>query len=339
MSADQQGLFVQGKIPRNEVPLPPLYFVAMDDWLEKLGNDAFLAYLRMWTFCDRRESEREYDKIPYSLKSTWEKLGMGKKKFYEKIIRPLWNFGLIDIVEYEEAARHTQKPKNIIVYKYPQNRFELAKEPLQKVRDYDKDYSSESVVFGRKGGRPKVEGLDDSYPQNPQEESNGFQTETVENERFPNGNGRDNGFQTETVTVSKRKPNNVFNNLLKKDNKSINVFNNNNNQEDSVVVVHNEIHIKRIQMDVKEIFGIDITEKNVTNWLTQMSFDSLREMFFTLEDDLRNGFCRIKSNPIGFINGCIAKGGYTSMKPINAHTIKQADTEKKHESDYDEIPY
>jgi stage III sporulation protein SpoIIIAA len=105
--------------------------------------------------------------------------------------------------------------------------------------------------------------------------------------------------------------------------------NNNNNKKEEVVVVHNELHIKRIQLDVKEIFGIDLSQKVATNWLNQMSFDDLRAMFFTMEDDLRNGYCKIKSSPIGFVNGCIAKGGYTSMKPVNSHSIRQAELESK----------
>jgi len=198
--------FIQaGKRARNELYLPPLRYIVADDWIDKLGHDAFIAWLKFHTWVDRRDEKRDNDRIPYSLEDTRKKLGMGKKKFYEKVIRPLWEYGLIDIVEYEEAERKSQKPKNIIVYTSPANRHETETKPLVKLRDWNKDYGSASQFYGKQGGRPKK--------QTAPSEENGNDDETPSQE--------ENGFQTETVgtvskqkpsTVSKQKPNNISNN-------------------------------------------------------------------------------------------------------------------------------
>lgn len=209
----------KGKKSRNELFLPSLRYVVADDWIDKLGHDAFVAWIKLHTWVDRSDENRDHDRVPYTLESTWEKLGIGKKKFYQKIIRPLWEYGLIDVVEYEKSNRKSQKPKNIIVYESPYNKHETEIQPLKKLRDYDKDYASTSQLHGRKGGRPKnINDADsnDGFQMETVDRTNvhGFQTETVD------------GFQTETVTVSKQKPNNVFNNLLINTNKSSNVSNN-----------------------------------------------------------------------------------------------------------------
>lgn len=104
------------------------------------------------SWVDRTDEHREYDRVPYTLESTWKKLGMGRKKFYEKILKPLWEYWLIDIVEYNESNRKAQKPKNIVVYESPMNKHETEIKPLKKLRDWNKDYDSPSKAFGRRGG-------------------------------------------------------------------------------------------------------------------------------------------------------------------------------------------
>lgn len=216
-------MFEKGKKARNELKLPTLHYVVADDWIEKLGHEAFVAWLKFHTWVDRTDKNREYDKIPRSLEETWELLGMSKSKFYRAVVRPLWNYGLIDIIEYEESKRKTQKPKNIIVYESPFNKHETEVKPLEKVRDYEKDYSSTSQVFGRKGGRP----IND--------DSDGFKNETVEND---SSNGFKNetvyGFKNETVTVSKMKPNN-YTNISNNETNTLNNESNNKQQSDVVV--------------------------------------------------------------------------------------------------------
>lgn len=201
----------KGKKSRNELFLPSLRYVVADDWIDKLGHDAFIAWIKLHTWVDRSDENRDHDRIPYSLESTWKKLGVGKTKFYQKIIRPLWEYGLIDIIEYEESQRKSQKPKNIVVYESPYNKHETEVKPLEKLRDYNKDYDSVSQVFGRKGGQPA-------------HKVNGSQTRTVENDGSQTRTV--DGSQTRTVTVHKNEPSNVSNNLLINTNKSSNVSNN-----------------------------------------------------------------------------------------------------------------
>jgi hypothetical protein len=99
------------------------------------------------------------DIIPISLIQLASRLGMSKSKFYKTVIRPLWNHGLIDIVEYEHSTSLGQKPKNIIVYRSPFNHPGTDVQPLLQVRDYDTEYISLAREFGKKGGqaRHKVE--------------------------------------------------------------------------------------------------------------------------------------------------------------------------------------
>lgn len=147
--------FLKAKKKREELQLPILHFVVTDDWIEKLGNDAFCAWLKFYSWCDRSEDRKDHenDVIPTSFNRIMTRLGVGKKKFYNAIIRPLWNFGLIDIVEYTDSVNKGNKPMNIVVYEYPQNDVSKKYEPLKKIRDYDEDYSSDARTFAKKGGR------------------------------------------------------------------------------------------------------------------------------------------------------------------------------------------
>ena len=266
--------FIQaGKRARNELYLPPLRYIVADDWIDKLGHDAFIAWLKFHTWVDRRDEKRDNDRIPYSLEDTRKKLGMGKKKFYEKVIRPLWEYGLIDIVEYEEAERKSQKPKNIIVYTSPANRHETETKPLVKLRDWNKDYGSASQFYGKQGGRPKKQtapseenGNDDETPS---QEENGFQTETV---------GTVSKQKPSTVskqkpsTVSKRKPNNISNNHTNAPNNHTNDSNNHHhhneeNQDEKVVVVSKEI--EHVQNHVQYRFNRELTSEQANRLIKE----------------------------------------------------------------------
>ncbi|MGO4979255.1 hypothetical protein [Bacillus sp. CJ1] len=147
--------FQKAKKNRNEHNLPILYFNVADDWIDKLGNDAFVAWLKFYSWCDRSPEriDPDNDVVPSSLSKIMKRLGVGKKKFYNQIIRPLWNYGLIDLVEYEHSIQSGNKPINIVVYEYPQNNRQKKYEPLEQVRDYDKDYNTSSRGFAKQGGR------------------------------------------------------------------------------------------------------------------------------------------------------------------------------------------
>lgn len=162
--------FKEAKRSRSELELPNLHFIVVDDWIEVVGERAVMSWLRMYSWCDRsvRETDVKSDQsqkweqasIPVSLNSTMKKLGVSRATFYNKILKPLWNVGLIDIEEFKGSKSKGVKPLNIIVYKYPQNNFTLAIQPLKKIRDYEKDYSSASKIFAKKGGRPQIEESD-----------------------------------------------------------------------------------------------------------------------------------------------------------------------------------
>src|SRR5699024_11783983 len=88
------------------------------------GYEAFCAWLKFYTWCDRSQerSNKENDVVPTSFKKIMERLGIVRKKIYNSVIRPLWNYGLIDIVEYTDSYNEEQKIMSIIVYEYQQNK-------------------------------------------------------------------------------------------------------------------------------------------------------------------------------------------------------------------------
>lgn len=199
------------KKTRNELQLPILHFVCMDDWIEKIGDKAFTAWLKFYTWCNREEDENgnrpEDDVIPSSLTKVQKRLGVGKDTFYNKILKPLWNYGLIDVFEYKSENWKGQGNVNIIVYEYPQNEHALSTKPLEKVRDYDTDYISQAKTFAKLGGRPKKNTTEE--PRSESEQGDGSQ---MEQGVFSNGTG----------ARSEIEPNNVSNNLSNVS-KSINV--------------------------------------------------------------------------------------------------------------------
>ncbi|WP_126430062.1 hypothetical protein [Brevibacillus marinus] len=141
------------KRTRGELRLPQLHFIAMDDWVKKLGHRAFIAWLQFYTFVDRTDSSTK-DSIPKSMKDLAKKLEVSEPTLYNTIIRPLWNYGMIDIKE-RLVGKTTYK--NIIVYEYPQNDPALSTKPLEKIRDYDRDYHSVQKAGGKLGAKMKQE--------------------------------------------------------------------------------------------------------------------------------------------------------------------------------------
>lgn len=140
---------------REELHLPTLCFIVADDWMDKLGAEAFCTWLKLYTYVNRADKDRTHDIIPRSLAKLAEQLNMSKSTFYNVVVKPLWNYGLIDIIEYGESSSLGQKPKNIIVYPCPFNNPETRTQPLTKVRDYDTEYISICKEFGKLGGQPQ----------------------------------------------------------------------------------------------------------------------------------------------------------------------------------------
>lgn len=237
--------FKLGEEKRSELELPTLHFITMDQWIDVIGEKALFAWLKMYTWCDRKniaveeESTKwEQSKVKDSLQGVASRLGVGKGTFYNKILKPLWNVGLIDIEEWAQDPRSGQKAINIVVYKYPQNNKVLSFKPLKEIRDYDKEYSSAAKHFAKQKGQNKID--------NPEEVSEKPKTEGApeikEETPVPKQNGTP--FSNETVPRSETEHN-----------KSLNSFNNSFNPFISSVNkdVHNEQ--LKIQRDIDKILN------------------------------------------------------------------------------------
>lgn len=140
----------KSKTPRNARQLPTLHYIVADDWIDKLGEKSFCLYLKLWTMVDRTGEQHE---IKTRQSKLIQRLGMSKSTFL-RTLKPLYEYGLVDLQEYEGSKNEGNKPVNIIVHRNPQNEPTLAFEPIEKVRDWstrtDVKYS-----FTKKGGRPK----------------------------------------------------------------------------------------------------------------------------------------------------------------------------------------
>ncbi|GAK00898.1 transcriptional regulator [Geomicrobium sp. JCM 19055] len=142
----------QGKTPREQLELPPLYFVAMDDWVDKIGDKALVLYLRLWTLADRTNKERDNDVIPQSIGKLSQRVGMTKATFY-KHVKTLYEYALIDFITYEDSKQKGNAPENIVVFKYPQNDFTKSVQPLEKVREWE-DRTNEKFSYTKKRRSP-----------------------------------------------------------------------------------------------------------------------------------------------------------------------------------------
>jgi hypothetical protein len=144
------------KKSRNRVPLPNLYYIAMDDWVEKLGDKSFMLWLKLHTYMDRTDIENpENHAIKTRQSKLIDRLGISKSTFL-RLIKPLYEYGLIDLVDYEGSKNEGSKPVNIVVFDYPQDIEGKEYAPLEKVRDWSQRVD-EKYNFSRKGGRPKKE--------------------------------------------------------------------------------------------------------------------------------------------------------------------------------------
>lgn len=154
----------EGKRKREELTLPILHFAAADalpnteSWIDTLQPKAFCAWLKLHTLVNRTDEAMEKNgnrmTIPRSIEDLTKKIfKVSKPTFYNTILKPLWNYGLIDIIEWKDDKKIGQKAMNIIVYHYPKNQKSLETKPLEKVRDYDKDYKSNGKTYGDLGGK------------------------------------------------------------------------------------------------------------------------------------------------------------------------------------------
>lgn len=141
--------------PRNAMPLPNLHFVVADDWIDKLGEKSFCLYLKLFTMVDRTDENSANHAIKTRTSKLIKRLDLSKST-YLRLIKPLYEYGLVDLNEYEDSKNEGSKPINIVVNRFPQNKPALSYEPLEKYRDWSKR-TEESYPFSKQGGRPKKE--------------------------------------------------------------------------------------------------------------------------------------------------------------------------------------
>ncbi|WP_134703780.1 hypothetical protein [Ammoniphilus sp. YIM 78166] len=107
--------------------IPQIHSIMVSDWLPKLGEKAFLTWLRLHSWKKETSSPDTPFSLSLSLNKIIKQLKMGKNTFYEKVLRPLLHFGLIELKPKNEA----QKETHLIIYSYPENNPENAHSVLQ----------------------------------------------------------------------------------------------------------------------------------------------------------------------------------------------------------------
>lgn len=287
-------MFIKAKRKREELRLPILHYIVADDWMDKLGPQAFTAWLKFHTWVNRQDQYIEdvnQAKIPMSMEKVAEKLGVGKTTLYTKIIRVLWEYGLIDLVEFSDSNRKTQKPVNIIPYDYPQNNKALETKPLQKCRDWKKDYNTQATFYGRKGGRNADIKL----------KINRSKIRTVDGSKIRTVHGS----KSRTVTVQNLEPNNYSNN-------SINYTNNSINHDSNTLLIDEEklplekrkLYISLVNKNIDPFVAKSIVELADQNEIIVYDYEvseQLKQMYFETEVEGKT----ITDYPYYFINGII----------------------------------
>jgi predicted transcriptional regulator len=296
-------MFIKAKKKREELRLPILHYIVADDWMDKLGPKAFTAWLKFHTWVNRQD-ERIDDisqaKIPMSMDKVAEKLGMNKSTLYRNIIPVLWEYGLIDLVEYDGSNRKTQKPVNIIPYDYPQNDKSLETKPLEKCRDWIKDYNTIATFYARKRKEkvdiePKIDGCKNA---------------TVD------------GCKNERVTRSKMQPNNYSNN-------SINDSNNLLMDEEEKPLEETKLYQFLIERNIDSLVAksmIELTKQNEIDLYAYEVTEQLKQMYY---ETVVEGKV-ITDYPVYFLNGIImqrqqrkTKKQHKDLERIQAERMKK----------------
>ena len=117
----------------NTISFPSIDPMMMLDWLPKLGEKAFLAWLQLHSWKQTVSSSSPI--LPLSMNRIIKRLKVGNSTFYDQILRPLWNYGLIDL----QKTHSKKNGQQLILYTYPNNDPDKAASPLLQLRDYDLD--------------------------------------------------------------------------------------------------------------------------------------------------------------------------------------------------------
>lgn len=220
---NNQGDFEKGKKPRNQIMFPQMSYIVADQWIDYLGYEQFGWWMKFQSYVNRQDDKYREHHIPYTLESVYkDHLKVSETTFYRKI-KVLWECGLINIIEYEPSERKAQKPKNIIVYEYPFHEIERKYKPLEKLRDWKKDYKSESKLLGMKGAQIKKEKAKNDHPPKIERVEN----KPVDNvDNYPPKSERVHPPKIERVTLPELGANHLTNNLFTNTNNHNHITNN-----------------------------------------------------------------------------------------------------------------
>lgn len=111
-----------------------------------LSDEILSVYMTLKTYVNRSASAWTKNVVPWPLNKLAKELEMSEYKF-RKIYSKLYEYGLVDIVAYEESHIKGNKPRNLVIHDFPQDR------PFEKVRSYE-DFVAEDASSKGKGGRP-----------------------------------------------------------------------------------------------------------------------------------------------------------------------------------------
>ena len=116
-----------------QVPHLSLHPTALNDWLPKLGDKAFLAWLQLQSWKIEHTSPDHPHLLRLSLNKIIKKLQVGKTTFYEKIIPPLLRYGFIQI----RTSPEDEREHHLLIFASPQNHPEKATLPLHEPAETD----------------------------------------------------------------------------------------------------------------------------------------------------------------------------------------------------------
>lgn len=267
----------QGKLKREELSLPQLHYIVADDWIDKIGNNAFIGWLKLYSLADRRGTSTDTDKwreshVPRSLTSVAKELKMTRATLYRTVIRPLWNYGLIDLKEYYNEKIKGTSATNIIVYKYPQNKKELETKPLEKIRDYENDYNSNARVFGKLGGRPKgnknIESIDNETENNKVEKKE----RTVNETNITTRNQFENEIQKTNLPISIQKT------LSMNTENVLELFKNKNVRFENIEYIYEQFKSDLTDAEISIVLNNTLTKKINKNFYSYLSKSLLNHM-------------------------------------------------------------
>ena len=119
------------------------HYVEYLNWIDELGPKVYVTWKKLLMHVARTEhAQKTYgnkNTVPYSQLQLAKLLNMAKSTL-DAHIRILWNYGCIDLVEWEGSYKPGKKAVNVVVYDYPQNTEKTATLDIVKVRDYAAQY-------------------------------------------------------------------------------------------------------------------------------------------------------------------------------------------------------